>query len=310
MSAERDVNRIVRSWIRAEEYESADRVLQTVLSRLDATPQRRSWWPSRRVSQVNKYAQAAIAAAAVLVVAVVGYNLLPRTGGPGGPQSPAATAQQTTSPSPSPVATSGFETVTITPFASPEEFGMCPDAISSDCTEDPRDDSMAFTVEFPEGWVYLDEVAHLITLVGQGNDPPGGAGFLITRGNWIYSDPCRPGEDISTAPEIAVGPTVADFVTALDTHPLLDVTTPVDATLAGYSGKYLEIQVPADISECVRYRPILGTIYAQGPSHRWRYWVLDVEGIRVVIQAYDYPATSTQHRSELQSIVDSIQITP
>lgn len=171
---------------------------------------------------------------------------------------------------------------------------------------------MAFTVEFPEGWEYLDDVGHLITLVGEGNDPPGGAGFMITRGNWIYSDPCRPGDGIGLADDadIEVGPTVADFVTALDTHPLLDVTTPVDATLAGYSGKYLELQVPADISECVRYRPIAGTIYAQGPSHRWRYWVLDVEGIRVVIQAYDYPATSTQRRTELQSIVDSIQITP
>ena len=147
-------------------------------------------------------------------------------------------------------------------------------------------------------------------LVEEMNDPPDGAGLLITRGGGLYSDPCRPGEDEPTAPEIAVGPTVADFATALDTHPLLDVTPPVDATLAGYSGKYLELQVPADITDCVRYRPIEATIYAQGPSHRWRYWVLDVEGIRVVIQAYDYPGTSAQHRTELQAIVDSIQITP
>jgi hypothetical protein len=307
MSAERDVNRIVRSWIRVEEHESADRVLQTVLSRLDTTPQRRHMWPPRRFAHVNKYAQAAIAAAAVLVVAVVGYNLLPRTGGIGGQQTPAPTALQTPSPSPSPSATPGFETVTITPFL---EGGMCPSPeFSSDCTEDPRDDSMTFMVEFPEGWASVDEYLPM-TLVGKLNGPPDGAGLLIRRGNWLYSDPCRPGEKDATAPEIAVGPTVADFVTALDTHPLLDVTTPVDATLAGYSGKYLELQVPADISECVRYLPIEGTIYAQGPSHRWRYWVLDVEGIRVVIQAYDYPGTSTQHRTELQAIVDSIQIAP
>lgn len=307
MSAERDVNRIVRSWIRAEEHDSADRVLQIVLSRLDSTPQRRHLWPPRRFAHVNKLAPVAIAAAAVLVVAVIGYNQLPGTGGVGG--GPTPPTQQTPSPSPSPADTAGSGTTTITPFG-PDGFGMCSGETSSDCTEDARDDSMAFTVEFPEGWEYLDDVGHLTTLVGEGNDPPGGAGFLITRGNWIYSDPCRPGEEEPTAPEIAVGPTVADFVTALDTHPLLGVTTPVDATLAGYSGKYLELQVPADISECVRYRPIAGTIYAQGPSHRWRYWVLDVEGIRVVIQAYDYPATSTQRRTELQSIVDSIQITP
>jgi hypothetical protein len=103
MSAERDVNRIVRSWIRADEHESADRVLQTVLSRLDTTPQRRSWWASRRFLHVNKYAQAAIAAAAVLVVALIGYNLLPRTGDGVGTRPTLAPT-----PSPSPIATGTF----------------------------------------------------------------------------------------------------------------------------------------------------------------------------------------------------------
>ncbi|HEU0235657.1 MAG TPA: hypothetical protein VFR14_04355, partial [Candidatus Limnocylindrales bacterium] len=125
---------------------------------------------------------------------------------------------------------------------------------------------------------------------------------------WLYSDPCRP-DDLLGA-DVEVGPTVEDFATALDSHPLLDVTTPVEVPLAGYSGMYLEIQVPADISECFRYRPIDATIYAQGPSHRWRYWILDVDGIRAVIQAYDYPETSIQRRTELQAIVDSIEITP
>jgi hypothetical protein len=57
---------------------------------------------------VNKYVRAAIAAAAVLVVAVVGYNMLPRTGGPGGPQTAAPTIQQTPSPSPAPLAVGSF----------------------------------------------------------------------------------------------------------------------------------------------------------------------------------------------------------
>ena len=305
MSAERDVNRIVRSWIRTEEHESADRVLQTVLSRLDSTPQRRPWWPSRRFVYVNKYAQAAIAAAAVLVVAVVGYNLLPRTGGPGGPQTAAPTAQQTTSPSPSPVATSGLETVTITPFAPPEGFGMCPEGVSSDCAEDPRDDSMAFTVAVPDGWEIVD---NHVWPAAERVDPPGGALLLITRGSWLYSEPCRPDDEASA--DIPVGPTVADFATALDAHPLLDVTTPVDVTLAGYSGKYLELQGPADIGNCVRYRPIDRTIYSQGPADRWRYWILDVEGVRVVIGTYDLAGTSAQHQSDLQAMVDSIQVTP
>ena len=93
MSAERDVNRIVRSWIRTDEHESADRVLQTVLSRLDATPQRRSWGPPRRFSQMTNPVRYAIAAAAVLVVALIGYQFLPTSD---------VGAQPTIAPSPSP----------------------------------------------------------------------------------------------------------------------------------------------------------------------------------------------------------------
>ena len=51
-------------------------------------------------------------------------------------------------------------------------------------------------------------------------------------------------------------------------------------------------------------------IYAQGPSHRWHLWILDVDDVRVVVQAMDYAGTSPQRRAELQAIVDSIRIEP
>ena len=37
-------------------------------------------------------------------------------------------------------------------------------------------------------------------------------------------------------------------------------------------------------------------------------WVLDVDGVRVVIQSDDYAGTSAAHRAELQAIVNSIRI--
>ena len=112
-------------------------------------------------------------------------------------------------------------------------------------------------------------------------------------------------------PDIPVGPTVDDFANALADHPLLEVTTPVDVTLAGYSGKYVDLQVPSDISACPSsYRPWEPGIYAQGPSHRWHLWILDVDGVRVVVTTTDYAGTSPQRQAELQAIVDSIQIEP
>jgi hypothetical protein len=94
MSQERDVTRLFRSWIREDQHESADQVLGAVLDRLDTTPQLRSWWPARRSNRMNGFAKLLAAAAAVLLVAVVGYQFLPTQGGVGG--------EPTVAPSPSP----------------------------------------------------------------------------------------------------------------------------------------------------------------------------------------------------------------
>jgi hypothetical protein len=95
MTTERDPGtRIVLSWLREETHENAERVLLRALDEVDTTPQRRSWWPAWRTNPMNTYAKLLAAAAAVLVVAVVGYQFLPRNGGIGGPR--------TIAPSPSP----------------------------------------------------------------------------------------------------------------------------------------------------------------------------------------------------------------
>ena len=95
MTTERDPGtRIVLSWLREETHENAERVLLRALDEVDTTPQRRSRWPAWRTSPMNTYAKLIAAAAAVLVMAAVGYQFLPRNGGIGG--------QLTIAPSPSP----------------------------------------------------------------------------------------------------------------------------------------------------------------------------------------------------------------
>jgi len=90
MSTDRETTRIVRSWLDEGATRLPDRVLDAVLDQVPTTRQRRSWWPARRISDMNKLALTAAAAAAVLVVAVVGYKLLPGLGfgGPGAVPSP------------------------------------------------------------------------------------------------------------------------------------------------------------------------------------------------------------------------------
>lgn len=94
MTTERDPRtRTVLSWLREDAHENAERMLLRALDEVDTTPQRRSWWPAWRSSRMNTYAKLIAAAAAVLVVAVVGYQFLPGNGGIGG--------QPTIAPSPS-----------------------------------------------------------------------------------------------------------------------------------------------------------------------------------------------------------------
>ena len=96
MTTERDHRtHIVLSWLREETHENAERVLLLALDEVDTTPQRRSWWPAWRATPMNTYLKLIAAAAGVLVVAVVGYQLfLPRSGGIAG--------QPTVTPSTSP----------------------------------------------------------------------------------------------------------------------------------------------------------------------------------------------------------------
>ncbi|HEY8238773.1 MAG TPA: hypothetical protein VIF63_04995 [Candidatus Limnocylindrales bacterium] len=172
------------------------------------------------------------------------------------------------------------------------------------CTEDPKDEAMRFTFTVPSGWV--GGSVHVL-YASEGKAPPAGAGLVISRGGGLYAEPC--GDE--PPPNILVGPTVDDFVSALVAHPKLDVTAPVDVSLAGYTGKYLDLQVPADITACsVSYFPWEPGIFAQGPGSRWHLWVLDVDGIRVVIQSTDYEGTSAARRAELLAIVESIEIEP
>ena len=168
MSTDRDVTRIVRSWLEEGATALPDRVLDAVLDQVPATSQRRAWWPARRLNEMNNALKVAIVAAAVVVIAVVGFNLVPRQAGIGGPgpsptasptatQTPTQTPTPTPSPLPSGVLTEFPEgpltagTYTLAPYTAAGE-GMCHVPPQSGCTETTADDTIRFTMTVPDGW--------------------------------------------------------------------------------------------------------------------------------------------------------------
>jgi hypothetical protein len=101
MSTDRDTTRIVRSWLEEGVTALPDRVLDAVLDQVPATPQRRPSWPTRRFPPMNRIFLTAGAAAAVLVVAIVGYRLLLNPNGVGPQPSPSLTPSAIPPPTPS-----------------------------------------------------------------------------------------------------------------------------------------------------------------------------------------------------------------
>jgi hypothetical protein len=77
MSTENDVARSLRSWLREDRHEDADRVLDAVFDQVPATPQRRAGWLARRFPPMNNTIRIGIAAAAVVVLTIVGWRFLP-----------------------------------------------------------------------------------------------------------------------------------------------------------------------------------------------------------------------------------------
>lgn len=294
MSADRDVTRIVRSWLRTDEHESADRVLDNVLALLDATPQRGSTWPARRIGDMNLFAKLAVAAAAVVVVALVGINLLPGGNGPG-------VAPPTPSPSPSPAPTAAAS------IAFPPAGALT--AGRHTFTED----GVVFSMAVPAGWtssgLNCGECAPDAGWIQRGTSTSSTDAWIPIWGiDGVAADPCR--HVAAPAAESA-----AELAAAVAALPGTDVVTaPEDVTVGGRPAKHVAITIRDDIG-CdpgqfsMWYDDSRGTIFrwvtALGQTNH--VWIVDLDGTSLWIEAETYEGARQELVGEIQGIIDSIQ---
>jgi hypothetical protein len=126
MSTERDVDRIVLSWLRVDENVSADRIVDDVLAAVDTTSQRRSSWLARRTPTMNKFVTIGLAAAAVVVAVFIGSQLLGAPNVISPPQAPSPSPSASQPPTPRPLGGSDLgppgTTVQAADFAEPFNF--------------------------------------------------------------------------------------------------------------------------------------------------------------------------------------------
>ena len=238
---------------------------------------------------MNTLTKGAIAAAAVLVVLIAGYSMLPG-GGPGGQSS----ATPVVTPTPS-----------ATPEPTPQVLGDGPLSAGTVVAHVGPNGTIDATFTVPAGWRGFSGSCAL---------PPSDVhvnGMCFFSLDGLFSDPCH-WSGLPEHGDVPVGPSVDDLATALTEQDDYEATTPIDVTLGGYSGKQLDLHMPSDVASCDygEFTPWAGAIYAQGPDDLWHLRIIDVEGTRMVVVSNYLEGASSADQAELQAIVDSIVFTP
>jgi hypothetical protein len=298
------------AWFEDGPTSMPDRVIDVVADRIGRQRQRRPWRHLGRPF-MNTYAKLGLAAAAIVVVAVVGYNLLPRTGpGPGGVPSPTPTSEPTVAvtPQPSPIACANGTAGCL---------GTLAGGTYSTANFTPK---LTYTVPAGPGgsapasfWANSVDLTRSYALV-----PPGG-GYSFEVNSEVAIPLQTP--DCSTVQKPGAGNAVADWVTFLTEHPGLEAKAPVAVTIGGFSGFRVDFARAATwAAECSGpVGPVV--MLFMHPGHdgvRWTddqqesIWILDVAGETVLI-TLDSSPDPVQHTADVasaQPIIDSFVFTP
>jgi hypothetical protein len=166
-------------------------------------------------------------------------------------------------------------------------------------------------LELPEG---LNGGAEFIWTVGGAPENDGWVFGYYTVGA-TYPDPCTQA-GAKFDPEEVEFPDI--WVEALQAQRHTTTSQPVPVTLGGYDGIYVELKLASprrlDFSTCQENQITVFETTAKGRDH-WiaspetveRYWLLDVDGERIVLTGAVTPETTDSQYEQLTEIVESVQ---
>ena len=244
---------------------------------------------------MNTYAKLAIAATAVVIFALVGYNMLPPGRGNVGVAPPV-------SPSPSP---STSRSPTAVPSPSPSDYVFLPNGPIEAGRHSMILSGKSLSVDMPSGWTshlgfrMYNESGQLAFI------------FWTPPPTMVYADPCR-----KEPLDPPAGDTPAELAAAVSSIPGTDlVGGPSDLTIDGHPAKVVSIRIRDDI-DCAPTEFFLWGKPEDGPAGgRWPdslgdtvyVWMIDVDGALVWIDGSASRNATPALHEEMRRIVESIQ---
>lgn len=313
MNSERsDLDRALRTWFEDGPTVMSDRVVDGIAARIARQPQRRTWRLRGR-TVMNTYTKLAAAAAAIVVVGFVGWQLLPSRNNSGGPPTAAPTtapsttvAQPTSAPSPTPAAIACQGDV-------PGCLGDIAAGTYSSANFLPK---LSFTAG--EGWSNSLDAPTIYEL-----DPNvAGGRYVMFWSNAQLTDHIPTCE---ASPIPSAGTKADDWIQYLTSHPGLVTSAPKSVRFGAYTGTSILTTVkPGWTKTCpnlpwtsVQYLmnadPVAGTpTYGAASGQRTRNYFVDVAGKTIVIQVYtdDLDSVDAAAMRTIQPLVDSVRFTP
>jgi hypothetical protein len=294
MTASRDPDRLIHAFLHEGLDELPDPVYDAVRDRIEQTRQRAFIGPWR-ISDMNRYLKLGLVAAAVLVVAVVGYNVLPGSDGPGG--EPSATPEPTLEPTPAPSAAAGLPVGST--YVLRYEVPLLP--------------IIQVTIPAP-GW--SDDGGILVATSHSATD-----GAYVIAG-WM-GDPLIPADPCgweSTMPDTPAT-TLDEIVAALGGQATRNASAPLDVTVDGHAGKSITMEMPADMPYSAGNNPDCdqnkfctlsfedGTtcyMWHQEAGQIEQLWIVDLDGEFIFVTGAYWSETPPDRIEEVQAILGSM----
>lgn len=298
-----DPERLIRAYLDEGLNELPDWVYEVVRSDIDRTRQRVVIGPWR-TPDMNTFAKLAMAAAAVVVVAIVGINVLPRSGGDnlGGQALPSQSPNPTASPLPSSAPTPSPTLAPTFPPAGSLAVGrhsMVREGVP-----------LSIAVR-SSGWISGDDIT--INKGEAGRSTGISIAFWPSTFDNVYADSCAH-TPLSPPPAHSMAG-LAGAVAAIRGTDL--VTGPTSVTVGGRAAQHVVFTIRDDIAcdpnafylyyDDSTGGPIGGYRYANKLGTTFRVWIVDVDGKLVWIDSETYKGAGPEPGAEIQQIIDSIQ---